>query len=243
MELIFELLLINGIFINILHNNWRYCLKKIFIRLLNMIIGLLFYALGIVMTIKANIGYAPWDVFHVGLTYKTGFSLGIVSIIVGIALVIIVTLFKEKFGLGTISNIILIGIFVDLLFYIDIIPIIENYITGIILLISGLFIVALGSYFYIKSGFGVGPRDNLMVVLAKRTKLPVGLCRSIIELLVTVSGWFLGGMIGFGTVISVIAIGFFVQIVFKLFRFDVTAVKHETLAETFGIIKKRNDNK
>ena len=202
-------------------------------RLFNMVTGLFFFALGIVITIKANIGYAPWDVFHVGLTYKTGLSLGIVSIIVGIVLVIIVTLLKEKFGLGTISNIILIGLFVDLIIYVDIIPIPENYIFGIILLILGLFIISLGTYFYIKSGFGVGPRDNLMVVLAKRTKLPVGLCRSLIELLVTAIGWFLGGMVGLGTVISVAVIGFCIQIIFKLFRFDVTAVKHETLAETW----------
>ena len=218
-------------------------MKYLILRLLSMITGLFFYALGIVITIKANIGYAPWDVFHVGLMYKTGLSLGIVSIIVGIILVIIVTLFKEKFGLGTICNIVLIGIFVDILFNIDVIPVVENYIIGIFLLILGLFIVALGSYFYIKSGFGVGPRDNLMVVLAKRVKLPVGLCRSIIELLVTIAGWFLGGMVGLGTVISVIAIGFFVQLVFKLFKFDVTAVKHETLIDTLvNLFPRRQKN-
>jgi len=208
-----------------------------------MIIGLFFYALGIFLAIKANIGYAPWDVFHVGLANKIGLSLGIVSILVGIILIIIVTLLKEKLGLGTISNVILIGIFIDVLFYIDIVPIIENYIIGIFLLIAGLFTIALGSYFYIKSGFGVGPRDNLMVVLARRTKLPVGLCRSIIELIVTVSGWLLGGMVGLGTVISVVAIGFCVQIIFKLFRFDVTAVKHETLKETCVIIRERSADK
>jgi len=208
-----------------------------------MILGLFFYALGIVLTIKANIGYAPWDVFHVGLTYKTGLSLGIVSIIVGLILVVIVTLLKEKFGLGTIFNTILIGLFVDLLFHIDITPAVENYIIGIVLLISGLFIIAIGSYFYIKSGFGVGPRDNLMVVLAKRTRLPVGLCRSIIELIVTVSGWFLGGMVGLGTVISVIAIGFCVQIIFRLFKFDVTQVNHETLTDTwFSLFPRRQEN-
>jgi len=198
-----------------------------------MIVGLIFFALGIFLTIRANIGYAPWDVFHVGLAGKTGFSFGIVSIIVGLILVIIVTLLKEKFGLGTILNIILIGIFIDILFFIDIIPIAESIITGILLLILGLFIISVGSYFYIKTGFGVGPRDNLMVVLARRTKLPVGLCRSLIELLVTVIGWLLGGMVGLGTVISVVAIGFCIQIVFKLFKFDVTLVKHETLAETW----------
>jgi len=202
-----------------------------------MVIGLFIFAFGIVITIKANIGYAPWDVFHVGLAHKVGLSLGTVSIIVGLILVLIVTLFKEKFGLGTISNIVLIGLFIDLFFIIDIIPIAENLVIGIVFLVLGLFIIAIGTYFYIKSGFGVGPRDNLMVVLARKTKLPAGLCRSIIELLVTIAGWILGGMVGIGTVISVIGIGFCIQIIFRLFKFDVTLVKHETLGETFMMFR------
>jgi len=204
-----------------------------------MVIGLFIFSLGIVITIKANIGYAPWDVFHVGLAGKIGLSIGTVSIIVGLILVLVVTLLKEKFGLGTISNIILIGLFIDLFFLIDIIPIAENLIIGIVFLILGLFIIAIGTYFYIKSGFGAGPRDNLMVVLARKTKLPAGLCRSIIELLVTIAGWFLGGMVGIGTVISVIGIGFCIQIIFKLFKFNVTLVKHETLSDTFLMFRKK----
>ena len=171
-------------------------MKQFFLRILSMIIGLFFYALGIVLTIRANIGYPPWDVFHVGLANKIGFSLGIIISAVGVIIVIIVTLLKEKFGLGTICNIIMIGLFIDIIFLIDIIPELENLIIGSLMLISGLFIIAIGSYFYIKSGFGVGPRDNLMVVLARRTKLPVGLCRGLIELLATLIGWLLGGMIG-----------------------------------------------
>jgi uncharacterized membrane protein YczE len=104
---------------------------------------------------------------------------------------------------------------------------------GIALLIIGLFVISAGSYFYIKAGFGAGPRDSLMVALNRKIKLPVGICRSIIELLVTVSGWFLGGMVGIGTVISVAAIGFFVQITFAVLRFVPAAVKHETLNQTY----------
>jgi uncharacterized membrane protein YczE len=203
-----------------------------------MITGLFFYALGIIVTIQANIGYAPWDVFHVGIQKNILLSLGAVSIIVGIVIAIIVTLLGEKLGFGTISNIILIGVFVDIILLFNIIPQATNPTFGIIMLITGLFIIALGSYFYIKSAFGVGPRDNLMVVLARRTRLPVGLCRGIIELLVTIFGWVLGGMVGFGTVISVITIGLCVQIVFKIFKFDVTAVKHETLGDTIKTFKK-----
>jgi len=76
-----------------------------------------------------------------------------------------------------------------------------------------------------------------MVVLARRTKLPVGLCRSILELVVTIIGWFLGGMVGIGTIIAVIVIGFCIQIVFRFFKFDITSVKHETLRETFITFK------
>jgi uncharacterized membrane protein YczE len=187
------------------------------------------------MTIKANIGYAPWDVFHVGLTITTGLSIGTMSILVGLALAIIVLILGEKLGLGTVLNIILIGIFID--FFFPFIPIAGNPIIGTIMLIAGLFIISLGSYFYIKSAFGAGPRDSLMVVLARKTKFPVGLCRGVIELCVTVIGWFLGGMVWFGTVIFVIGIGFCIQITFKIFRFDVTKVKHETLRDTYYSIK------
>ena len=203
---------------------------------MSMITGLLFYAFGIVLTIKANIGYAPWDVFHVGLVNKTGLSLGIVSIITGAIVVIIVTILGEKLGAGTLLNMLLIGLFIDIIF--PHIPTAKNPVTGTIILVSGLFTVSIGSYFYIRSAFGVGPRDNLMIVLARRTKFPVGVCRGAVELSVTIIGWFLGGMVGFGTVISVIAIGFCIQLTFKVFRFDVTAVKHETLRETYANLRR-----
>ena len=211
-------------------------MRSFLVRLLNLMTGLLFYAFGIVISIKANIGYAPWEVFHVGLTYKTGLSLGLVSIIVGVVIVIIVTILREKLGIGTIFNMVFIGFFIDMIF--PRIPISKNPIAGTIILISGLFLIAIGSYFYMKSAFGVGPRDNLMVVLAKRTKMPVGLCRGIIELLVTLIGWLLGGMVWFGTIISVVAIGFCIQLVFRLLRFDVTSVKHETLGETYATLRR-----
>jgi len=215
-------------------------MKIFIIRLLNMMTGLFLYALGIVLMINANIGYAPWEVFHVGLANTIGLSIGVTSIIAGIVIVIIVTVLGEELGLGTICSMILTGVFIDVIFFIGIIPKTNNFLIGIIMLIGGLFILALGSYFYIKSAFGVGPRDNLMVVLAKKTKMPVGFCRGIIELLVTVIGWILGGMVGIGTVFSVIAIGFCVQITFYVLKFDVTRIEHENLKETFDkIINKK----
>ena len=203
-----------------------------------MMIGLILYAFGIIISIKANIGYAPWEVFHVGLANTTGMSLGFATIIVGILIVVIVTLAGEKLGFGTIASMLLTGIFIDIILLINFIPLANNLITGIVMLIMGLFFISIGTYFYIKSAFGVGPRDNLMVVLARKVKIPVGVWRCIIELTVLVIGWFLGGMVGIGTVISVIAIGFCIQITFKALKFDVTAVKHESMKETYIALAK-----
>ena len=219
---------------------------KIFcIRLLKLFTGLFLFSLGIVATLRANVGYAPWDVFHSGISNKTGISIGTASIIVGLALLIIVKLSGEKLGLGTIFNMFFIGVFIDFILRINIIPKMENIVFGIIMLIIGLFILSLGSYFYLLSAFGAGPRDNLMVVLTRRTKIPVGICRSIIEISVTLIGWLLGGMIGFGTVIAAVGIGFCVQITFRIMKFDVTSVRHETFLETIaalaGKIKNRDD--
>ena len=141
--------------------------------------------------------------------------------------------FGEKIGLGTILNMVLIGVFIDLILMSNIIPKPENLVFGLLMLIMGLFVVSLGSYFYIKAAFGAGPRDSLMVVLNRKTRLPVGVCRSAIELAVTIFGWILGGMVGIGTAISVIAIGFFIQLTFALLKFAPSAVKHETLRCTY----------
>ena len=201
-------------------------------------IGLFLYALGIVVTIRAGIGYAPWDVLHTGISANTGFSLGIVSIGIGFLIIIFLLILRERLGLGTILNMLLIGIFIDIIMTADIIPAPEHVAAGAVMLVTGLFIISFGSYFYIRSAFGIGPRDNLMVVLARKTKFPVGLCRGLIELLVTATGWFLGGMVGLGTVVFVIGIGFCIQTVFRLFRFDVTSIRHETLNDTFAAVKR-----
>jgi len=97
------------------------------------------------------------------------------------------------------------------------------------MVIIGLFIIALASYFYIEPGFGAGPRDSLMVILTRKTNLPIGICRGTIEFSTAIIGWKLGGMLGIGTIISAFIIGFCVQITFKLLKLDPTKVNHETL--------------
>lgn len=213
-------------------------MKQFYIRLLRLIWGLFLYSLGIVVTMNAHIGYAPWDVFHVGFAKMIGMSIGTASIITGVFIGIITVLLGEKLGLGTILNMVLIGVFLDMLLKFHIIPVANNGLLGVIMMIVGLFIIALASYFYIGSAFGAGPRDSLMVALTRKTGLPVGVCRGTIELLAVLVGWRLGGMLGIGTIISAFVIGFCIQITFKLLKFNATEVKHETLDRTYKMLFK-----
>lgn len=208
-------------------------MKVFYLRFLRLLFGLLLYSLGIVMTLKASIGYAPWEVFHVGLAKSTGISIGNASIAAGLVIGIAAVLLGEKLGLGTILNMVFIGIFLDIILKFNWIPEATGLLQGLPLLIGGLFVISLASYFYIGSGFGAGPRDSLMVALTRRTRLPVGLCRGTIEILAVLVGWRLGGMVGIGTVISAFAIGFCIQTTFRLLKFDATSVSHETLDVTF----------
>ena len=216
-----------------------FIMKQFLIRLLRLICGLFLYALGIVVTLKAHVGYAPWEVFHVGLANTMGMSIGTASILTGLVIGLLTILLGEKLGLGTILNMVLIGIFLDIILGFNIIPLINNFAFGIIMLIAGLFIISLASYFYIGSAFGAGPRDSLMVALTRKTGLPIGLCRGIIEVAAVLVGWRLGGMVGIGTIIAAFAIGFCIQTIFKLLNFDAKEVKHESLDQTIKILFRR----
>ena len=209
-------------------------LKHFIVRFFWLNTGLALFSLGIVLTIRANIGFSPWDVFHAGVSETAGITLGTASILVGLVILIVVALMKEKLGLGTIFNMVIIGLLVDVM--LPLIPMAEGFMIGIPMLVSGLFIISLGSYFYIGSGFGAGPRDSLMVVLMRITKKSAGFCRTTVESIAVAVGWLLGGMVGIGTVIAAIGIGFCIQITFKLLKFDATAVKHETLTDTLRLL-------
>jgi uncharacterized membrane protein YczE len=212
-------------------------LRRLLTRTVKLVFGLFLYAVGIALTVKANIGYGPWEAFHVGLGKTIGATMGNVSIMVGLVIVAITLLMGEKIGIGTILNMLLIGIFLDLILGIRFFPIAGNKYVAVGVLILGLYLISLGSYFYIGSGFGAGPRDGLMVALTRRTRLPIGLIRGGIELSVTIVGWLLGGMVGAGTVIAGFAIGFCVQSTFKVLRFEPTKIRHSTIAETYKDLK------
>lgn len=216
-------------------------MRTYFLRVLRLIFGLFVYGLGIVFTIRANIGYAPWDVFHAGLAKTVGISFGTASIWVGVMIVILAVILGERVGLGTLLNMVLIGVFIDLIMFLGVVPLANNFFLGLLMMAIGMIVIALATFFYIGSGFGAGPRDSLMVAVTRLTKLPVGVCRGSIEVMAVLAGWLLGGLLGIGTVVSAFSIGFFVQMTFKVIGFDPTNVKHEKLMDTVKVLFGRAD--
>ncbi len=211
-------------------------------RYLRLTVGLILYAIGIVLTINGNLGLAPWDAFHIGLCKTFGISFGQISIIVGIFVLIINYHLDESIGIGTIANIFVIGLLIDLIFYLKFIPISHSISGGTLMLFFGMVLIAVASYYYIGSGFGTGPRDGLMVALTRVTKKPIGLIRGLIEMCVLLMGYLLSAKIGFGTIFLAFGIGPIVQITFKVFRFDVNSVKHDSFIQKSARKKRLNES-
>jgi len=207
------------------------------LRIIKLFLGLFLFALGIVMTLQANLGFPPWDVFHQGVALNLGLTLGRASILTAFVIIGITVFMKERVGFGAICNMVFIGVFMDIIITGNWVPLMHGIVFGITMMFSGMFVIGFASYLYIGAGYGAGPRDALMVVLTKRTGKPVGLCRFGMEGAALAIGWLLGGHAGAGTVISALGIGFAVQIVFSILRFDVKKVHHESFYETFLRLK------
>lgn len=208
------------------------------LRLVRLMFGLFLFALGSVCVMNSNLGYGPWELFQAGLTNLMPMTIGEATVFVSVIIVVIILLLKETIGVGTLANMAFIGIFMDLILSMGFIPFGTGILSGLCLLIIGLFITSFGSYFYISSGFGAGPRDSLMVAIRRRTGLSIGVSRCILECSAALAGWLLGGPLGIGTVMTAIFLGFCVQLVFRLFAFEATAIVHENLWTTLQIRRK-----
>lgn len=191
--------------------------------------GFFAYGLGITCTVNANLGLGPWDAFHQGLSNQFGFTMGAAIQIAGATIMITNLFLNEKIGWGTVGNVYFIGFFLDLVQNSGLIPVFDAFIPRLLMMIAGMMIISLATLLYLSAQLGSGPRDGLMVALTKRLKLPVGVIRSAIELTVLIIGYFMGGSVGWGTLIMAFGLGFFIQLTFTLFRFDVHQVQHRTI--------------
>jgi uncharacterized protein len=168
-------------------------------------LGLLGWGVAIVLFIRSQLGLGPWDAFHVGLHVQTGISVGGASIAAGLVLMLALMAMRVRPGVATVLNMVLIGVFIDLL--LPLVPDAGSTITAAAYFGAAIPLVGLSSGLYIGAGFGHGPRDSLMVVLALRTGWSVRRIRTLIELCVLTLGWTMGGPVGIGTVIIALTVG------------------------------------
>lgn len=201
-------------------------------RLLWLAAGMLVSAVGITMMLQANIGLEPWSVLHQGMAQSMHITYGTASVIVGAVIILAAMLLGESFGFGTIINIVVCAILIDALLFLDWIPLMHSLLSGTLMLLAGLELLVLGTWLYLKSALGAGPRDALMVALARKTGRSVGLCRAAVEICVILSGWLLGGPVGLGTVISAVGLGSLFNLNFSLLHFRAAALHQENIAET-----------
>jgi uncharacterized membrane protein YczE len=177
--------------------------------LIYLIFGLILFGLGETLLVTANIGVSPWFVLHQGMSVKTGYSIGVTTFIVSIFVLFFWIPLKQKPGIGTILNTILISIVVDL--SLPHLPHPEEFLSQLLQVIIAVLIVGLGSGFYLIANLGPGARDGLMTGIQKKTNLSFSLTRTLIELSAVALGWYLGGIVGIGTVIYALGIGPFVS--------------------------------
>ena len=204
---------------------------------LRLLIGFIIYGFATVFMLNANMGLGPWDVFHQGLSFQTGITIGTASIIIGIIIVILDAILGERIGWGTLTNMVLIGVFIDIINYLDFVPKATGYIDGMILLFIGIVLTATATVVYLGAGLGSGPRDGLMIAIHKRCNKSVKFIRTSIEIGALIVGYFLGGSFGIGTVISSILVGYMIQKGFELANIDLKSIEHESLSKTFALLK------
>ncbi len=178
-------------------------------RIVRCVAGLALFGVGIALLLDADLGAAPWDVFHSGVSEITGIPVGTVIIITGIAILVLWIPLREQPGLGTILNAVEIGLVVDLV--LPVIPNPDMLVGRVAMMLGGIIVIAIGSGLYIGAGLGPGPRDGLMTGLARRG-VSVRIARTGIEITVLVLGVLLGGAIGIGTAAFALGIGPLVQV-------------------------------
>ena len=167
--------------------------------------GLTLFGVGEGLLLVSAAGASPWSVFAQGIHLRVGLSVGAVSIIISILVLLLWVPLSQKPGMGTILNALIIGIMIDIC--IKFVPTPEDFISQIFLAVVAVLIVGLGGGIYLVANLGAGPRDGLMIGLQKKTNFPIAVVRATLEITVMSIGWYLGGTVGVGTLLFAFGIG------------------------------------
>jgi uncharacterized membrane protein YczE len=179
-------------------------------RLVQLYAGLALYGVSMALLVRSGLGVMPWDVLHQGLARQLGWSLGTVAIVVGAVVLLAWIPLRQRPGLGTVSNVVVIGLAVDAT--LAVLPAPSALVVRIGFVTGGIVLNAVATAAYIGVHLGPGPRDGLMTGLVGRTGRSVRLVRTAIEAAVVATGWLLGGTLGLATILYALAIGPLVQV-------------------------------
>nr|WP_199702550.1 hypothetical protein [Jiangella rhizosphaerae] len=174
-------------------------------RLSQLFAGLLLYGFSMALLLEAGLGLDPWDVLHQGIAERTGLTIGTVVIAVGVVVLLLWIPLRQRPGVGTVANALLIGLAADASIWL--LPSPEPLAVRIGFMVAGVVLNAVATAAYIGARLGPGPRDGLMTGLVRRTGRSVRLVRTSIEVTVLATGWLLGGTVGAGTVVYALSIG------------------------------------
>jgi uncharacterized membrane protein YczE len=181
-----------------------------------LVLGLWIFGTGEALLIKSNLGVSPWTVFAQGVSVQTNFSIGFSTFLTSMMVLLFWIPLKQKLGLGTLLNAIVIALAIDVMLMI--LPVANNSLIRISEVFLGVFLVGLGSGLYLTCQMGPGPRDGWMTGIHQKTKISVGRVRLAIEVLVLSVGWSLGGTVGVGTLIFAIFVGYSVSVWLNIVR-------------------------
>jgi uncharacterized membrane protein YczE len=179
-----------------------------------LLLGLVGYGFSMAMMVRAELGLDPWDVFHQGLALRTPMTIGVASAVVGVAVLLAWIPLRNRPGIGTVANVIVIAVTVDA--SLALLPTPTALPVRVTMMVGAVVLNALSTVLYIGAGLGPGPRDGLMTGLVARTGLSVRLVRTSIEATVLTIGWLLGGTVGVGTVLYAFGIGPLVQFFIRI---------------------------
>ena len=211
--------------------------------LLNMLIAaaaLFANGFGIYLAIQANIRVGPWDVLSIGVSKTLGILYGTASVAISFAILAVDVLLREPIGLAMFIDAVVVGKTVDFFNRLDLVQPCISLCAGIPMMLLGLVILAYTQYFYMSAALGCGPRDTLLVGLAKRFKrVPIGAVSIALLSVVTLAGWLLGGPVGVGTLIFAFCMGPIMQFAFRTVRFDATTIRHQHLLESLRVFRGR----
>tara|TARA_Y100000741_G_scaffold356547_1_gene333327 strand:+ start:297 stop:962 length:666 start_codon:yes stop_codon:yes gene_type:complete len=186
-------------------SNQPFNFKPKFSTLFFLCFGLALFGLGEGLLIVSFTGASPWSVLAQGISLNIDFSIGTITLFVSIGVLLLWIPLKQKPGIGTILNALIIALMIDVC--INFVPTPENYISQILLAIIAVLTVGLGGGIYLVANLGPGPRDGLMIGLQEKTNFPIAAVRAFIEISVVSIGWYLGGTVGIGTLLFAFGIG------------------------------------